>query len=163
MPQFPPSRASHTPLPTPIAARPSPPRGQSLSHLSTKVLVGSFLVVFLILTGCAGSDTPDTEVLGVSVVSTSIGTTRISVLGSDVNVALLEADTPSTIALARDGEIVTMSDLAPGTDLNLEVDEPGTYDVLGIEVESAEMSADSSDVELAPAQTVTRLGTVEID
>jgi len=99
-------------------------------------------------------------VLGVSVVSTSIGKTRISVLGSGVNVALLEATTPSTIALARDGQIVTISDLAPGTELNLEVDEPGTYDVLGIELEGG---ASAAGTELAPAQTVTRLGTVEIE
>lgn len=128
--------------------------------LATKMLVGTMLVALLVLTGCGGDNTTDTEVLGVSVVTSSIGKTRISVLGSGVNVALLEADAPSTIALARDGEIVTMSDVAPGTDLSLNVDEPGTYDVLGIELQEA---ASSDGTELAPAQTVTRLGTVEID
>jgi len=125
-----------------------------------KVTVAATFVALLALASCAApAHQEDVEVLGVSVVTTSIGTTRVSVLGSDVNIQMLDAESSSTIALARDGEIVVTTEIAPGNEADLTVDEPGIYDILGIELGDAGSSAD---VDLARPQQITKLGTVDL-
>jgi len=122
-----------------------------------KVLAAASLVALFVLTSCAApAHQEDVEVLGVSVVTTSIGTTRVSVLGSDVNIQMLDAESSSTIALARDGEIVVTTEIEPGNEADLTVDEPGTYDILGIELGEA---GSNGDVSLARPQQITKLGT----
>jgi len=125
-----------------------------------KVVVAAVLVVLFVLTSCAApAHDEGVEVLGVSIVTTSIGATRVTVLGSDVNVQMLDADTSSTIALARDGEIVVTAEIEPGNEADLTVDEPGTYDILGIELGE---TGSTGDVNLARPQQFTKLGTVDL-
>jgi len=134
------------------------------SHVLLKLSTGMLLVCLLVLTSCAGDAPIENEVLGVSIVTNAFGTTQISALGDGVNVEVLNAEREgnSTIGLARDGEIVVMSDpIAESEEISLSVDEPGTYEVWAVTTVEAEASAEG--VRLAPAQKIDRLGKVTVD
>lgn len=137
---------------------------QTASWPTARVSAALLLVCALLLAACAdaGPTVVEDEVLGVSIVKTSIGTTQIRSLGTGVSVELLETDQAghSSIALARDGEVVVSSEIGEGEEVNLRVDEPGTYEVWA--VSKGEMVEGTDDVQLAAPQTINRIGTVTL-
>lgn len=139
-------------------------RLQSASqHRFIKLCTAVLLVCVLVLTSCAGAESPasQTEVLGVSIVTTAFGTTQISSVGGGVNVQVLEAEREgnSAIGLALDGEIIALADVVDDEEVQLKVDTPGTYEVWAITTTDA---VTDGDVRLAPSQRIDRLGRVTL-
>lgn len=137
---------------------------RTASWPTARVSAALLLVCALLLAACAdaGPAVVEDEVLGVSIVKTSIGTTQIRSLGTGVSVELLETDQAghSSIALARDGEVIVSSEIGEGEEVDLRVDEPGTYEVWA--VSQGEMAEGTNDVQLAAPQTINRIGTVTL-
>lgn len=114
------------------------------------------------------SDTPEAEVLGISIHTSAIG--QISIAPSrakaGVELSVLQAqvgleDTNASIALAQYGEIVASTRVIPGQDVDLSVVEPGIYEVWAIGT-GPDVTTDNG-VTLAGAQTIERIGDINIE
>lgn len=141
------------------------------AHQIRYVLSACFVVAMAIIAMVAITTTPiddTTEVRGTSVFRTAdFGTARLGFIDDGVRVALLDAKSPVDVGLMQDGQIIDRRELQPGRQLEITPNDPGTYEVVIIaEQVDDTITSDSSSsqtAELAPATTLTRLSTIEVD